>query len=55
MWPKGNIERQPPQETEGGIIMSIEVNRREFLKVVFASASVVCLTSAPMEQISVIA
>jgi hypothetical protein len=46
MWPKGNVERQPPQETEGGIIMSIEVNRREFLKIVFASTSVVAVSGA---------
>jgi hypothetical protein len=28
MWPKGNIERQPPQETEGGIFMSKEPSKQ---------------------------
>jgi len=46
MRPKGNIKLQPPQETEGGIIMSIEVNRREFLKIVFASTTVVAVSGA---------
>jgi hypothetical protein len=46
MRPKGNIKRQPPRETEGGIIMSIEVDRREFLKIVFASTSVVAISGA---------
>jgi hypothetical protein len=44
MWPKGNIERQPPQETEGGIIMSIEFNRRDFLKLVSATASAAAIS-----------
>jgi hypothetical protein len=43
MWPKGNIERQPPQETVGGIIMSIELNRRDFLRVIFKTAPIVAI------------
>jgi hypothetical protein len=45
MWPEGNIERQPPQETEGGIIMSIELNRRDFLKIVFQTVPTVAVVS----------
>jgi len=56
MRPKGNIKLQPPQETEGGIIMSIEINRREFLKIVFASTTVVAVSGAsalwPQEALS---
>jgi hypothetical protein len=45
MWPKGNIERQPSTDNPlEGFIMSIELNRRDFIKIVFATASVTAVS-----------
>jgi hypothetical protein len=45
MWPKGNIERQPstgkPLED---FVMSTEINRRDFLKLISATASVAAVS-----------
>jgi len=40
MWPKGNIKRQPSTDQPlEGFVMSTEINRRDFLKLIVATAS----------------
>jgi len=52
----GNIERQPPQETEGGIFMSIELNRRDFLKLISTTATAAAISGKialwPLEAVT---